>query len=64
MQTDPRFPNLRIEDHPIVLDRLSKMRMTQTPTRDFRTLLYEITLLMGCKQLAIEVASFIVVTKK
>ena len=47
MQTDPRFPNLHIVDHPIVLDRLSKMRMTQTPTRDFRTLLYEITLLMG-----------------
>ena len=47
MKTNPAFPNLRIVDHPIVLDRLSKMRMMQTPTRDFRTLLYEITLLMG-----------------
>ena len=28
MQTDPRFPNLRIVDHPIVLDRLSKMLLT------------------------------------
>lgn len=47
MQTSPEFPNLHILDHPLILHKLTHMRKTATPTRDFRGLLKEISLLMG-----------------
>jgi uracil phosphoribosyltransferase len=47
MKTDPRFPNLRILDHPLITHKLSYMRNVDTSTRTFRELLREITLLMG-----------------
>ena len=34
-------------DHPLIADKLTRMRRRDTPSRDFRTLLKEITLLMG-----------------
>ena len=43
MQTSPDFPNL----HPLILHKLTHMRKVATPTRDFRGLLKEISLLMG-----------------
>lgn len=47
MRNDPRFPNLRILDHPLIQHKLSHMRDRNTSTRTFRELLREITLLMG-----------------
>lgn len=41
------FPNLQILDHPLILHKLTHMRKLDTPTRDFRELLKEISLLMG-----------------
>jgi uracil phosphoribosyltransferase len=43
----PRFPSLHILDHPLILHKLSHMRMKTTPTVAFRQLLKEIALLMG-----------------
>src|SRR5258706_6652753 len=47
MKQDPRFPNLFILNHPLILHKLSHMRDKRTSTRTFRDLLREITLLMG-----------------
>ena len=47
MKIDPRFPNLKILDHPLIAHKLSHMRDKTTSTRTFRELLREITLLMG-----------------
>jgi uracil phosphoribosyltransferase len=47
MRQDPRFPNLYVLDHPLIQHKLSHMRDRVTSTRTFRTLLREITLLMG-----------------
>jgi len=47
MRQDPRFPNLFVLDHPLIQHKLSHMRDRTTSTRTFRTLLREITLLMG-----------------
>ncbi|HRA79530.1 MAG TPA: uracil phosphoribosyltransferase [Burkholderiaceae bacterium] len=47
MQTDPRFPNLHVVDHPLIQHKLTHMRDRGTSTRTFRELLREITLLMG-----------------
>lgn len=47
MKQDPRFPNLFILDHPLIQHKLSYMRDKDTSTRTFRTLLRELTLLMG-----------------
>ncbi len=47
MAIDPRFPNLHILDHPLIVHKLSHMRKQQTSTKTFRQLLKEIALLMG-----------------
>ncbi|WP_347556367.1 uracil phosphoribosyltransferase [Robbsia sp. KACC 23696] len=47
MTTDPRFPALRILNHPLIQHKLTHMRDRNTSTRTFRELLREITLLMG-----------------
>ena len=47
MRTDPRFPMLRVLDHPLIQHKLSHLRDRQTSTRTFRELLRELTLLMG-----------------
>ena len=47
MRRDPRFPNLFVMDHPLILHKLSHMRDRTTSTRTFRELLREVTLLMG-----------------
>lgn len=47
LKIDPRFPNLKIFDHPLIAHKLSHMRDKTTSTRTFRELLREITLLMG-----------------
>lgn len=47
MKTDPRFPTLRILDHPLIQHKLTHMRDRTTSTRTFRELLRELTLLMG-----------------
>ncbi len=47
MRTHPRFPSLRIVDHPLIQHKLTHMRDRETSTRTFRDLLREITLLMG-----------------
>ena len=43
----PEFSNLQILDHPLILHKLTHMRKVDTSTRTFRTLLKEISLLMG-----------------
>ncbi|TNE34043.1 MAG: uracil phosphoribosyltransferase [Alphaproteobacteria bacterium] len=47
MAIDPRFPNLHILDHPLIVHKLSHMRDKKTSTKTFRHLLKEIALLMG-----------------
>jgi len=47
MAIDPRFPNLHILDHPLIVHKLSHMRKKETSTKTFRQLLKEIALLMG-----------------
>ncbi len=47
MKQDQRFPNLTILDHPLIQHKLTYLRDVETPTRGFRQLLKEITLLMG-----------------
>lgn len=47
MAIDPRFSNLHILDHPLIVHKLSHMRKKDTSTRTFRQLLKEIALLMG-----------------
>jgi uracil phosphoribosyltransferase len=44
---DPRFSNLHILDHPLIVHKLTHMRNKDTSTRTFRQLLKEIALLMG-----------------
>lgn len=47
MRQDARFPNLFIVDHPLIQHKLTHMRDRETSSRTFRSLLREITLLMG-----------------
>lgn len=47
MAIDPRFSNLHILDHPLIVHKLTHMRNKGTSTRTFRQLLKEIALLMG-----------------
>jgi uracil phosphoribosyltransferase len=47
MASDPRFPSLRLLDHPLIQHKLTLMRDKATPTVLFRQLLKEIALLMG-----------------
>ncbi len=47
MRTLPDFPALHIVDHPLVQDKLSRMRDKHTPMREFRQHLREIALLIG-----------------
>lgn len=47
MQTLPDFPNLFVVDHPLIQHKLTHMRMKERSTNGFRTLLRELSLLMG-----------------
>ena len=47
MKKHSDFKNLHIVDHPLVQDKLSRMRDKNTPMPAFRRLLKEIALLMG-----------------
>lgn len=47
MLKHPDFKNLHIVNHPLVQDKLSRMRDETCPTGEFRRLLKEITYLMG-----------------
>ena len=38
---------VHVLDHPLICDKLSRMRRRETTSKDFRQLLYEISLLMG-----------------
>lgn len=41
------YPNFHQANHPLVLDKLSKLRDKNTDHREFRELLYELSLLLG-----------------
>lgn len=47
IRTHPDFPNLVVLDHPLIQHKLSHMRAVERSTNGFRTLLREISLLMG-----------------
>lgn len=47
MKTYPEFPNLFVEDHPVIQDKLSRMRETSCSTADFRSHLSCISSLMA-----------------
>lgn len=47
MKTLPDFPNLFIVDHPLVQDKLTKMRDKDCSFSDFRSLLQKISMLMA-----------------
>ena len=46
IQTDERFPNLRVLTHPLIRHKLARARDKTTPTREFRRLVNEIAGLM------------------
>lgn len=47
MRKHPDYPNLHVIDHPLIQHKLTHMRDRQRSTNGFRTLLKEISLLMG-----------------
>ncbi|WP_207483810.1 uracil phosphoribosyltransferase [Arenibaculum pallidiluteum] len=47
MKKHPDYPNLYVIDHPLIQHKLTHMRDRQRSTNGFRTLLKEISLLMG-----------------
>ena len=47
MQEHPEFPNLFVVDHPLVQNKLSQMRDENCPHYEFKSLLREISVLMG-----------------
>lgn len=47
MKTFPEFPNLFVVDHPLVQDKLTKMRDIDCPFSEFRSLLSKISMLMA-----------------
>lgn len=47
MKTLPEFPNLFIVDHPLVQNKLTQMRDKNCPHYEFKSLLREISVLMG-----------------
>lgn len=47
MKTFPEYPNLFIVDHPLVQDKLTKMREKDCPFSLFRSLLQKISMLMA-----------------
>lgn len=47
MTIENRYPRLHVVTHPLVQHKLSIMRSKECPTKDFRQLLREITLLVG-----------------
>lgn len=47
MTIENRYPRLHVVNHPLVQHKLSIMRSKECPTKDFRQLLREITLLVG-----------------
>lgn len=47
MTRSDEFKNLHVLDHPLILHKLTHMRMKDTSTKNFRALLREISLLMG-----------------
>ena len=47
MTQHPDFPNLVILNHPLILHKLTHMRKVSTSTKTFRSLLKELSLLMG-----------------
>lgn len=50
MSKDPRlaeFPNFHLVDHPLVQDKLSRMREIETTTGEFRQLMKQVGVLMG-----------------
>lgn len=42
----PRFPNLTVLDHPLIQHKLALLRDKRTPTKEFRSLVSEIAMLM------------------
>ena len=40
---------LHVMDHPLILHKISMLRDKETNTKDFRQLIYEISLLIGCE---------------
>lgn len=47
MKTYPEFPNLFVVNHPVVQDKLSRMRDKDCPVSDFRAMLQKISMLMA-----------------
>lgn len=47
MKTYPEYPNLFVVDHPVVQDKLTKMRDKDCPFSEFRALLQKISKLMA-----------------
>lgn len=45
-------PNVHISSHPCLSAKLSQLRSRTTSARDTKTLVHEITLIIGCEALA------------
>ncbi|MGE4314281.1 MAG: uracil phosphoribosyltransferase [Pseudobdellovibrionaceae bacterium] len=47
MSSQSQFPSLHVVDHPVVQDKLSRLRDVSCNKRDFKAHLYDISLLMA-----------------
>ncbi|MDO8757067.1 MAG: uracil phosphoribosyltransferase, partial [Elusimicrobiota bacterium] len=45
------MPKLFVSDHPLVLDKLARLRDKATKPEDFRRLMAEVAMLIGCEAL-------------
>lgn len=45
-------PNVHVSQHPCLLAKLSQLRSQDTPPRDVKTLIHDISLIVACEALA------------
>lgn len=50
-------PNVHVSKHPCLLSKLSQLRSKDATAKDVKTLIHEISLIVGCEALAQAVAA-------
>ena len=45
-------PNVHVSQHPCLLAKVSQLRSHNTPARDVKALIHDISLIVGCEALA------------
>ncbi|KAG7290744.1 hypothetical protein NEMBOFW57_000747 [Staphylotrichum longicolle] len=54
---EPKPSKVHVSQHPCLLAKVSQLRSQNTPARDVKALIHEITLILGCEALANELKS-------